>query len=40
MTPLKEEHRSVLIRILPIMVMSHVFHLYGIITKYMLVEGH
>jgi hypothetical protein len=34
-TPIREEHRSVLIRILPIMVMSHVFHFYGLRHKEM-----
>jgi hypothetical protein len=38
-TPIRKEHSSVLIRILPIMVTSHLFHLYGIIPKEMLIEG-
>jgi hypothetical protein len=38
-TPISEEHRSVLIRILPIMVPTHLFHLYGISPKERLVEG-
>ena len=39
MTPISEEQRSVLIRILKIMVTSHIFHSYGVIPKEMLVEG-
>jgi hypothetical protein len=38
-TPKSKEHRSILIRILPIMVTSHIFHSYGIIPKEMFVEG-
>jgi len=38
-TPISKEHRSLLIRILPIMVMSHLSHLYGIIPKEILVNG-
>jgi hypothetical protein len=35
-TPISEEHRSVIIRILPIdMVTSHIFHLYGLRHKEM-----
>jgi hypothetical protein len=37
--PISEEHRSVLIRILPIIVTSNIFHLYGTIPKEMIVEG-
>jgi hypothetical protein len=38
-THVRKEHRNMLIRILPIMVTSHIFHLYGLVLKEMLVEG-
>jgi hypothetical protein len=38
-TPIREEQISLIIRILPIMATSHIFHLYGVIPKEMLVEG-
>jgi len=38
-TPVSEEHGSVIIRILLIMVTSHIFHLYGLDPQDMLVEG-
>jgi hypothetical protein len=38
-TPIREEHIRMLIKILPIMVTSHLFHLYGLIPKEMDVEG-